>query len=109
MAGPTQNGQIIQHRKGRSGQTGAPKVFFKALQGKSPIAAKKLGEPEPDKKPASCGLAVKEAKGQSMPKGTTSDRANQEKPGGEERDTKKSAMKATAPRCPQCRRQADDR
>ena len=54
----------IQHRKGRQDKLRA-KVFSK-LSKEITIAAK-MGEPDPDKNPR-LRLAVKEAKGQSMPK-----------------------------------------
>ena len=54
----------IQHRKGRQDKLRA-KVFSK-LSKEITIAAK-MGDPDPDKNPR-LRLAVKEAKGQSMPK-----------------------------------------
>jgi transcriptional/translational regulatory protein YebC/TACO1 len=81
----------IQHRKGRQDKLRA-KVFSK-LSKEITIAAK-MGEPDPDKNPR-LRLAVKEAKGQSMPKDNI-DRAIKKAVGGA-RITKKSAMKAMAP------------
>ena len=71
----------IQHRKGRQDKLRA-KVFSK-LSKEITIAAK-MGEPDPDKNPR-LRLAVKEAKGQSMPKDNI-DRAIKKAVGGESED-----------------------
>ena len=71
----------IQHRKGRQDKLRA-KVFSK-LSKEITIAAK-MGEPDPDKNPR-LRLAVKEAKGQSMPKDNI-ERAIKKAVGGEGED-----------------------
>ncbi|MFD2739063.1 YebC/PmpR family DNA-binding transcriptional regulator [Sulfitobacter aestuarii] len=71
----------IQHRKGRQDKLRA-KVFSK-LSKEITIAAK-MGDPDPDKNPR-LRLAVKEAKGQSMPKDNI-DRAIKKAIGGEGED-----------------------
>ncbi len=71
----------IQHRKGRQDKIRA-KIFSK-LSKEITIAAK-MGEPDPDKNPR-LRLAVKEAKGQSMPKDNI-ERAIKKAIGGEGED-----------------------
>ena len=71
----------IQHRKGRQDKLRA-KVFSK-LSKEITIAAK-MGDPDPDKNPR-LRLAVKEAKGQSMPKDNI-ERAIKKAVGGEGED-----------------------
>lgn len=71
----------IQHRKGRQDKIRA-KMFSK-LSKEITIAAK-MGEPDPDKNPR-LRLAVKEAKGQSMPKDNI-ERAIKKAMGGEGED-----------------------
>jgi YebC/PmpR family DNA-binding regulatory protein len=68
----------IQHRKGR--QDAARSKLFSKLSKEITVAAK-MGDPDPDKNPR-LRLAVKEAKGQSMPKDNI-DRAIKKAVGGE--------------------------
>ncbi len=68
----------IQHRKGR--QDAARSKLFSKLSKEITVAAK-MGDPDPDKNPR-LRLAVKEAKGQSMPKDNI-DRAIKKAIGGE--------------------------
>ncbi|WP_172292634.1 YebC/PmpR family DNA-binding transcriptional regulator [Pseudoruegeria sp. HB172150] len=68
----------IQHRKGR--QDAARSKLFSKLSKEITVAAK-MGDPDPDKNPR-LRLAVKEAKGQSMPKDNI-DRAIKKATGGE--------------------------
>ncbi len=68
----------IQHRKGR--QDAARSKLFSKLSKEITVAAK-MGDPDPEKNPR-LRLAVKEAKGQSMPKDNI-DRAIKKAVGGE--------------------------
>ncbi|WP_428926063.1 YebC/PmpR family DNA-binding transcriptional regulator [Marinibacterium sp. SX1] len=68
----------IQHRKGR--QDAARSKLFSKLSKEITVAAK-MGDPDPDKNPR-LRLAVKEAKGQSMPKDNI-DRAIKKATGGD--------------------------
>ncbi|MEM1386604.1 MAG: YebC/PmpR family DNA-binding transcriptional regulator [Pseudomonadota bacterium] len=68
----------IQHRKGR--QDAARSKLFSKLSKEITVAAK-MGDPDPDKNPR-LRLAVKEAKGQSMPKDNI-ERAIKKAMGGE--------------------------
>ncbi len=68
----------IQHRKGR--QDAARSKLFSKLSKEITVAAK-MGDPDPDKNPR-LRLAIKEAKGQSMPKDNI-DRAVKKAIGGE--------------------------
>ncbi|WP_172331714.1 YebC/PmpR family DNA-binding transcriptional regulator [Mangrovicoccus sp. HB161399] len=68
----------IQHRKGR--QDAARSKLFSKLSKEITVAAK-MGDPDPDKNPR-LRLAVKEAKGQSMPKDNI-DRAIKKALGGD--------------------------
>ena len=68
----------IQHRKGR--QDAARSKLFSKLAKEITVAAK-MGDPDPDKNPR-LRLAVKEAKGQSMPKDNI-DRAIKKATGGD--------------------------
>lgn len=68
----------IQHRKGR--QDAARSKLFSKLSKEITVAAK-MGDPDPDKNPR-LRLAVKEAKGQSMPKDNI-ERAIKKAAGGE--------------------------
>jgi YebC/PmpR family DNA-binding regulatory protein len=68
----------IQHRKGR--QDAARSKLFSKLSKEITVAAK-MGDPDPDKNPR-LRLAVKEAKGQSMPKENI-DRAIKKATGGD--------------------------
>ena len=81
----------IQHRKGRQDKLRA-KVFSK-LSKEITIAAK-MGEPDPDKNQR-LRLAVKEAKGQSMPKDNI-ERAIKKAVGGEGEDGGRGAGRAGA-------------
>ncbi|ETX15643.1 transcriptional regulator [Roseivivax halodurans JCM 10272] len=68
----------IQHRKGR--QDAARSKLFSKLSKEITVAAK-MGDPDPDKNPR-LRMAIKEAKGQSMPKDNI-DRAIKKATGGE--------------------------
>jgi YebC/PmpR family DNA-binding regulatory protein len=71
----------IQHRKGR--QDAARSKLFSKLSKEITVAAK-MGDPDPEKNPR-LRLAVKEAKGQSMPKDNI-DRAIKKATGGDAED-----------------------
>ena len=71
----------IQHRKGR--QDAARSKLFSKLAKEITVAAK-MGDPDPDKNPR-LRLAVKEAKGQSVPKDVI-DRAIKKSQGGDAED-----------------------
>ena len=82
----------IQHRKGRQDKLRA-KVFSK-LSKEITIAAK-MGDPDPEKNPR-LRMAVKEAKGQSMPKDNI-ERAIKKAVGGEGEDYEESRYEGYGP------------